>query len=280
MHRRPTRVDRGGAAGRHWLVATRPLHPGLRGVVRRLTGYEEQTPTPLVRPEMPGPTLTCIVEIGPPIAVDGAHHPGGFVAGLHQRPAVTVHDGFQAGVQIDLTPMGAGRLIGDDTAQLTDRVVTLDDVLGPGQRGLGQRLAALDDWAVRLDMVEAFLLDRLGRTAPAPAWLEWAWGRIVDSGGAVSVGELSTELGYSARHVGRVFRSAIGLSPKRCALLVRFGRLVEALDGGEPPDWAGLALDLGYADQAHLAREVRRFTGLTPTGLRRLRRPFVGGDAG
>ncbi len=272
---RPTRVDRGGAAGRRWLVATRPLHPALRGAVREITGYEEQTPAPLVRPELPGATLTCIIEIGPPISVDGVRRRGGFVAGLHQGPALTVHDGFQAGVQIDLTPLGAGRLLADDTAQLTDRVVTFDDIIGPAGRGLGDRLAELPDWPARLDLVEQVLLARLARGAATPAWLEWAWARIVDSGGAVPIAELADELGYSARHVGRAFRAAVGLSPKRYALLVRFGRLVSALDAGDAPDWAALALDLGYADQAHMAREVRRFTGLTPSGLATLRRPFA-----
>jgi len=272
---RLTRVDRGGAGGHRWLTATRPLHPRLRGLVREIVGYEERTPAPRVRPEMPGATLTCIVEIGPTIDVDGQRHRGGFVAGLHQRPAITAHRGEQAGVQIDLTPLGARRLLADDTAQLTDRVVTLDDLLGPRHRGLGARLAEAPGWPARLDAVERLLVHRIDRTAPAPDWLRWAWRRIVTSGGAVPMGALADELGYSARHVNRVFRAAVGLAPKRYALLVRFGRLIDRLDTGDAPDWAGLALTLGYADQAHLAREVRRFTGLTPTGLAAVRRPFT-----
>lgn len=274
MEPRPSRIEQGGADGRRWLMATRPLHPALRGMVRAIVGYEERTPTPQIRPEMPGATLTCIIEIGPSIAVDGVRHRGGFVAGLHQGPAVTVHHGFQAGVQIDLTPLGAGRFIADDPAQLTDRVVTLDDIVGPAQRGLGARLAELSRWHDRLDLVERILLERLTRVEAAPAWLHRAWARIVRSGGAVSMADLSDELGYSARHVGRVFRDAVGLSPKRYALLVRFGRLVDHLDAGGPVDWAALAARLGYADQAHMAREVRRFAGSTPAELLALRRPF------
>jgi hypothetical protein len=35
---------------------------------------------------------------------------------------------------------------------------------------------------------------------------------------------------------------------------------------GAPVRWADLALSHGYFDQSHLVRDVRRFTGLTPTG--------------
>lgn len=270
MQRRATSVQTGETDGHRWLVAERPLHPGLAGAVRRVVGYEESTPGPLARPEMPGATLTCIVEIGPAIAVDGVRH-GGFLAGLHERPALTVHDGWQAGVQIDLGPLGASRLLGDDASRLKGRVETLDDVLPAAARGLGPRLAELPGWPARLDLVERWLLDRIGRAPAPPPWLDWAWRRILTTGGGVPMEQLAGELGYTRRHVARVFREAIGVSPKRYALLVRFDRLMALLDRGPPMDWAERAARLGYADQAHMVRDVRRFAGMTPTALARLR---------
>ncbi|HJY60777.1 MAG TPA: AraC family transcriptional regulator, partial [Streptosporangiaceae bacterium] len=41
-------------------------------------------------------------------------------------------------------------------------------------------------------------------------------------------------------------------------------------DGGEPVDWAALALDLGYADQAHLTREFTATIGVPPSRYRSL----------
>jgi AraC-like DNA-binding protein len=47
--------------------------------------------------------------------------------------------------------------------------------------------------------------------------------------------------------------------------LVRFDRVLRRLDQPGPPQWELLAADAGYADQAHLVREFRTFTGGTPT---------------
>ena len=82
----------------------------------------------------------------------------------------------------------------------------------------------------------------------------------------MDIAALSRELGYSHKHLVSLFRDQIGLSPKLAARLLRFDRLVRELRLGPRP-WAKLAYELGFSDQAHLAREVRRFAGLTPSAL-------------
>jgi AraC-like DNA-binding protein len=62
----------------------------------------------------------------------------------------------------------------------------------------------------------------------------------------------------------------VGVSPK---WVMRRARLHEAAlraDGGEPVDWAALAFDLGYADQAHLTREFTATIGVPPSRYRSL----------
>ncbi len=57
------------------------------------------------------------------------------------------------------------------------------------------------------------------------------------------------------------------MSPKLAARLIRFDRVVRAADAEPEPAWADLAYDAGYYDQAHLIREVRALSGLTPVRL-------------
>lgn len=262
---RRARVARSDAGPHRWELATRALPAHLRAHVRDLVGYSETAPGPWVRHEWPGARIVVIVEFGPKIRVDGRTHAGGFVAGVHDVPARTEHDGFQAGLQCDLTPLAARTLFGLPLSELTGLVVDLDDVLPRGTRGLAERLAALPTWDDRFDMFEGFLTAGLAAPPPRSAPVAWAWQRLVDTGGGADIGGLARELGCSPKHLITLFREHVGVPPKQAARLVRFDRLVARLRTGAPVAWADLAAELGYADQAHMVREVRRFTGATPT---------------
>lgn len=79
----------------------------------------------------------------------------------------------------------------------------------------------------------------------------------------------SRALGWSPKRFIAEFSQRVGLTPKRFLRIARFQRIVQAaarcrtLDA--PIDWAVLALAEGCADQAHLVREFRSFSGLTPS---------------
>ena len=101
------------------------------------------------------------------------------------------------------------------------------------------------------------------------------------------VSRLASDCGCSARQLERQFRAETGLSPRLLARIIRFQRVFRALgnggagaeetssrpDGAAAPDrrhgadWITLALDCGYADQAHLIRDFREFSGETPAAF-------------
>lgn len=272
---RRARVTRSEAGGSAWEIAARELPPRLRAHVRGLYGYSESAPAPCLRREFPLPQVVVIIEFGPPIRVHddagaSARYVGGFVAGLHDRATDTAHDGLQRGIQLNLTPIGARLVFGVALSELAGQVVHLDDLLPRAHRGLAERLAALADWDDRFDMVESFIAARLAEARTSVDVVAWACQRIEASAGAVDIGGLADELGYSGKHLIALFRDRVGVPPKLLARLVRFDHLVRRLKSGPPASWAELAAELGFADQAHLTREVRGFTGVTPTGARAL----------
>ncbi len=282
-------VLRTEADGASWEVARRPLAPLLRPYVRECVGYVERSAAPLRRREFPGSRIVVILELGPPIDVYGpdeaapaARFGSGFVAGLHERYAMTEHQGVQAGVQLDLTPIGARLLFGLPMRELTGQVVELDELMPKRWRGLSTRLGELATWDERFDLLERVLEHSLARepgartraaTSTAISTVAWAMQRIESSGGTVDIETLTRELGYSRKHVIGLFHEHVGMPPKLLARIVRFNRLLERVRAGEKKPWSELALELGYYDQAHLVRDVKQFTGSPPS---QLPRPFGG----
>jgi AraC-like DNA-binding protein len=70
------------------------------------------------------------------------------------------------------------------------------------------------------------------------------------------------DLGVSERQLRRRFADAVGYGPKRLARVLRFQRFLGLAEHGG--DLARLALDAGYADQAHMTAEVTELAGLSP----------------
>ena len=85
---------------------------------------------------------------------------------------------------------------------------------------------------------------------------------ILASGGRVRVEDLAYRVGWSRRKLERQFARHVGLSPKALCRVARLQELVTRL-GTQP--LAHLALDLGFADQAHLSRDFRSLAGQTIT---------------
>ena len=255
-----------------WELAMRPPGARVRGLLRgELCGYVETTGAPARRTELPGLVVAVIFDFGELRIVDPGqrtHHPGGFVAGLGDRPAITEHDGLSRGLQVNLSLLAARRVLGVPMDELANRVVPLDDLFHRSHPDLCGRLRAAPGWDARFDLVEAFVAERAAAAPALPPIVAWALDRIVRSGGALDIAGLARETGFSQKHLAAQFRSHVGMPPKRVARLVRFDRVMCHLKAGGREDWGELAHRFGYFDQSHLNREFRSFTGGTPTEAR------------
>ena len=76
---------------------------------------------------------------------------------------------------------------------------------------------------------------------------------------------IAAQCRMSPRRFSELFREQVGMTPKRYARLQRFHRVVAQAHGRRCVDWAGVAIDCGFHDQAHLIHEFRAFSGMAPT---------------
>jgi AraC-like DNA-binding protein len=89
--------------------------------------------------------------------------------------------------------------------------------------------------------------------------------RAVDLLATDSVATTAATLGLTTRQLQRLLRANLGLAPKAYQRVLRFQRFVHIADAGS--SLASAAAHAGYADQAHLTREVGRLSGVTPANL-------------
>jgi AraC-like DNA-binding protein len=249
---------------------SRAVHPALRPYVGDLTGYAYAGDAPALHRGLPSRFLTLVITLDEPLGVAWPGAPvekfDALVGGLH---STAIHVGTtpsRAGVQVSLTPAAARALLGLPPVELASTVVGLDDVLGRPARALTEQLREAPSWDARFDLIEGLLLQRWsGDTVPEPRpEIDWAWRRLRDTGGAIGVQELATEVGWSRRHLTGRFTAEFGLAPKVAARVMRFERAIGQLRRRPATRLAELSAEFGYADQAHLTREFRAIAGCSP----------------
>lgn len=115
------------------------------------------------------------------------------------------------------------------------------------------------------EAVDAFLLDRAPEPDPRAEQAVAAVRLVAEDRGLHRVDDLAARLGSGVRQVQRLFAEHVGVGPKWTIRRYRLHEVTERLDRGETVDWAALAADLGFADQAHLVRDFRSIFGEPPT---------------
>ncbi|MEP6939770.1 MAG: helix-turn-helix domain-containing protein [Rudaea sp.] len=149
-----------------------------------------------------------------------------------------------------------------------ERALPLAQVFGESAHGFAARVLAARDDAHAFALFE----DLLRSCEPVPdATIDEVVRivrRIAQDREIRRIEQIAAEFGIGVRSLQRMFREYVGVSPKWVIQRYRLHELVERLNGAARIDWAATALDLGYADQAHLIRDFRRLVGRTPTAYR------------
>ena len=152
-----------------------------------------------------------------------------------------------------------------ESAAKVDRIVALDDLWGHCAVDLTCELSAKRE-EQRVDALERALLRRLGRAPARSTSVDTAglasW--VTAERGRVSVARMADAAGVSRQTLARAFRETVGVTPKVYCMLARFQAALAYAGRGASVEWAGVASDLGYADQSHMIMEFRRFSSLTP----------------
>ena len=257
-------------------------HPELALLVRGYNGYFESSSRPVRRRELPSGEVALIISLGPqwrlidPATGASAGTLRTFVAGLDDTYSLVESEIPGAAIQVDFTPIGARQLLQLPMHLVSKRTVELTDLFGSQADRLVEQLAEAADWHSRFLTLDNFLLSRIRRYRRSTREIDWAWRQLDLSRGSVRVQKISEQLGWTRKRLVRAFRDEIGMPPKVIARVLRFRKALAEFNVQTIVDFSQLAAESGYSDQAHMIRDFKDFSGLTPAELIRVYSPDAG----
>jgi AraC-like DNA-binding protein len=169
-------------------------------------------------------------------------------------------EGRGRAVAVKFRPGGFRGLLGRPLTTITGRELPAAEVLGDAVTTLHADLDALPT-PQAVAAFDDLLAERAGTAGehPVTAVVELAAADCA----ITRVEHLADRTGWSPRQLQRMFADAVGVGPKW--VIARY-RLLEAAERARDaaPDWAGMAAELGFSDQAHLVRTFTEILGVPP----------------
>jgi AraC-like DNA-binding protein len=161
-------------------------------------------------------------------------------------------------------------LFGAPVADLADRAVPATELFGPAVAETERAVLGTSDVAVMTEEAEGFLRGLLPEPDPVADQVAAIVARITDTPSLLKVDEIAAEQGLSVRSLQRLFAEYVGAGPKWVLRRARLHEAATRAEQGVGIDWADLAADLGYSDQAHLTRDFTAAVGVPPARYSRL----------
>jgi methylphosphotriester-DNA--protein-cysteine methyltransferase len=191
--------------------------------------------------------------------------PGAMLAGPRSRALVTEFEAGRAHIWVSFALGAAPAFFPVPLASTADELVPLAELWGRCGGSLRDRLLSAASPQDMLRVMEQILMGQLAAAGADLAGADLAVcaaARALSSGQAV--GQVADGLGLLPRTLRRRFTARAGLTPKRFARVQRLRRVTRSLDGQARADWAAVAAQHGYCDQAHLIDEFQDLADITP----------------
>jgi AraC-like DNA-binding protein len=199
---------------------------------------------------------------------------GSVLAGVQSRFQIidTSEQEYVAGVAFK--PGGTVPFMRMPAHEASNADVPLESLWGRRQtETLRERLLESRSIEAKLDELEAVLQEMWRPPGLHPA-VNFALAAFNRAPLTTSIAAVTDAIGLSAKRFIERFKIEVGLTPKRYCRIRRFQRAVTVANRGCHVEWARVALDCGYFDQAHFIHEFRSFAGLTPTEYQSARTSF------
>ncbi|MEV1330395.1 helix-turn-helix domain-containing protein [Micromonospora costi] len=248
------------------VVHFRPRSPALAPFISSM-GYLEGTFPHRRERVLPTGTAQLLVNLGrdalhsAPDGLPPTRTGGAALQGPRTRSAVADTADQRAILWVAFRPGGAAPFF-PGLVETSDLLVPLTALWGGRGAVLRERLLAAGTPEAMREAVESALLSAGEPARPDPALAV----AVAALHHGATVAEAADRLGWTTKRLVRLFHARVGLAPKRFGRVRRFQRLLSAAATSRTgADWARLAAECGYHDQAHMIHDFHAFAAQSPS---------------
>ncbi len=190
--------------------------------------------------------------------------PTSFVYGKRTRPSQTFAKGPFGLSGVVFKPQGLSTLLNSHPMQFNDGSVELNEF---SREKISEQLLDARSHHERVARLSEFLRAHVDDAGSEDVLVTESLQLIRKGIRSVRVPQLLKCLNVSERQFERRFVRAIGVSPHQYIRIVRFREALRLIKRNQFDRLSDVAYDLDYVDQSHFIKDVRAFSGYTPTGL-------------
>jgi AraC-like DNA-binding protein len=232
---------------------------------------------------LPTGTIELMINFGSPHRLIDKHDETSFtlmqdawVAGFQTEYLINEPVAETRMLGVRFKPGGAFPFFDFPISELSNFVIDMELIWGRFIHDVREQLLEIDSAAGKFHLIENILLERLSANVYGLDAVQYAVHGIAQAAGNLSIRALSEQMGISQKHLNHQFRKMVGVSPKNLARVIRLQAVLNAIDARRAINWAEIAYQCHYYDQAHFNRDFQAFTGLGPTAYVELRTRVFG----
>ena len=167
-------------------------------------------------------------------------------------------------VQVVFQPGSLFRLTGIPQQQLCNQYLDAEDVFGQSIQLINEQLNHAKDYAEMIIIVENYMSSLLAKCRKESHPVDDISKMMVLQNNGYTLDKFIRNACICHRQFDRKFNERIGIAPRQYLQIIRFNKAYYLKNRYPQKGWLSLALECGYYDYQHLARDYKEFTGLTP----------------
>lgn len=191
-----------------------------------------------------------------------------FMVGQLTRPIWLKFSGHTRLIKIQFKSAGVHQLLPFNMQEFTNEPsLDLEAVWGAPVNLLLEKLYHAQTDEQRIADMKHFLEERILQPSEMIDYVYFTIGQLKLNRGNISIQTMEKRLGISGRHLERLFRTKVGLSPKELSKIIRLNHALQELKADAGTSLFSLSHATGYYDQAHFSRDFKSIADVAPSRL-------------